>query len=100
MFTIQFTLSMGVLRHMYRDVLILLLTIVTKKNHIYQAVPHKWTFWTQKVDFLNLSPHLYKTPFWHILWLSVDLVFGKFAVVHCRWLRVHNNIYTIFGILH
>ena len=39
--------------------------------------PPKWTFWTQKVDFLNLTPpltFLQKPNFWLILWLKVDLL--------------------------
>ena len=37
----------------------------------------KWTFWTQKVDFLNLIPlpSYKRTPhFWCILWLKVDFL--------------------------
>ena len=38
--------------------------------------PKKYTFWTQKVDFLNLTPltFLQKPHFWPILWLKVDLL--------------------------
>ena len=34
------------------------------------GTPQKWTFWTKKVDFLNLTPStlLQKPHFWLILW--------------------------------
>ena len=46
------------------------------------TTPKKWTFWTQKVAFLNLTPLLIlqqKPYFWHTLWLEVS----RFGVV-CR----------------
>ena len=36
--------------------------------------PQKWTFWTQRVDFLNLTTLTKKTHFWPTLWLKVDLL--------------------------
>ena len=40
------------------------------------GTPKKWTFWTQKVDFLNLTPLtlIQKPHFWPTLWLKVDLL--------------------------
>ena len=40
------------------------------------GTPQKWTFRTQKVDFLNLTPSTLpqKPHFWPTLWVKVDLL--------------------------
>ena len=46
--------------------------------------PQKWTFWTQKVDFFNLTPlnPPTNTPFLPTLWPRVDLLPDLGGVLH------------------